>query len=98
MEKEITHTLKQIVKLLQEIQQQESNYLSFNQAKEFLQTSSSTLYKLTSAKEIKHYKPNGKLLFKKTDLEDWLNQYSVETLEKSREEMNEFLNRDNNNF
>jgi len=93
MEKEITHTLKQIVKLLQNIQQQESNYLSFNQAKEFLQMSSSSLYKLTSAKEIKHYKPNGKLLFKKADLEEWLNQYSVEIIEKDRNEMNEFLNR-----
>lgn len=34
--------------------------------------SSSTIYKLTSAREIPHYKRFGKLYFNKLELKDWL--------------------------
>lgn len=47
--------------------------LSLNEATEFLKTSKSFLYKLTSQKLIPHYIPSGKkIYFKKTDLENWL--------------------------
>lgn len=37
------------------------------------------LYNLTSTKQIPHYKMNGKLLFKKTELESWLTANKVLT-------------------
>jgi excisionase family DNA binding protein len=47
--------------------------LSFNETLEFMNVSKSFLYKLTSKREIKFYKPNnGKLYFKVTDLEEWM--------------------------
>lgn len=41
--------------------------LTFEQATKFLKISASTLYKLTHKKAIKHYKPNGKLIYFKVD-------------------------------
>lgn len=47
----------------------------------YLGISESLLYKLTSSKEIPHYKPRGKMLyFDKTELDAWLKQNNVPTL------------------
>ncbi|ANF49970.1 hypothetical protein A0O34_05255 [Chryseobacterium glaciei] len=47
--------------------------LTLDEAVNYLQISRSYLYKLTSSKEISHYKPSGKLIyFKKSDLDFWL--------------------------
>jgi len=46
----------------------ENEFLDFKEATAFLGISKSTLYKLTSSKEIKFYKPRGKLFFKKEHL------------------------------
>lgn len=45
-----------------------NEFLDFNKAIAFLGISKSTLYKLTSSKEIKFYKPRGKIFFRKDDL------------------------------
>ena len=46
--------------------------LNFNEACQYLELSQSHLYKLTSAGNIPHYKPNGKkLYFKRSELENW---------------------------
>lgn len=51
----------------------DKSILSFNETLEFMNVSKSFLYKLTSKREIKFYKPNnGKLYFKVTDLEEWM--------------------------
>ncbi|SFN42131.1 DNA binding domain-containing protein, excisionase family [Algoriella xinjiangensis] len=48
-------------------------FLSLNEALEYLKVSKATLYKLTSNREIKFYKPNGgKIYFKVEDLENWI--------------------------
>ena len=47
--------------------------LNLNEACQYLELSQSHLYKLTSAGNIPHYKPNGKkLYFKRSELESWL--------------------------
>ena len=49
--------------------------LTFPQALDYLGASKSFLYKLTSKRKIKHFKPNGKkIYFRKSDLDDWLLQ------------------------
>ena len=48
------------------------NIYSLNDASEYLGISKSTLYKLTSQREIPFHKPNGKLIyFQKSDLDNW---------------------------
>jgi excisionase family DNA binding protein len=47
--------------------------LNHAEASEYTGISSSTLYKLTSARSIPHYKPSGKLnYYKKEELDQWL--------------------------
>jgi len=55
------------------ILEQCSRPLTFKEAAEYLDISSSYLYKLTSTSKITHYKPNGKkIYFEKSDLKKWL--------------------------
>lgn len=52
-----------------------NNYISFKEAVDYLKVSKSTLYKLTSNREIEFYKPNGgKIYFKLEDLDNWINK------------------------
>jgi len=47
--------------------------LTFDEARQYLGISASTLYKKTSANTITHYSPNNKLIFfKRIDLNEWL--------------------------
>jgi excisionase family DNA binding protein len=46
----------------------ENTYIKIQEASEFLRTSTSTLYKLTMNSKIPHYKFGNKLLFKKEEL------------------------------
>lgn len=57
------------------------NMFTFMEACAYLGVSESLLYKLTSTKEIPHYKPRGKMVyFDKTELDAWLKQNNVPTL------------------
>lgn len=80
----IEKTLYQIAELLQKLKDNQREFLNFNQARDFLGVGTSTLYKLTSERKIKYYKPNGKLLFKKGDLEKWITQNPMRTLEEEK--------------
>ncbi|MBF6641666.1 helix-turn-helix domain-containing protein [Flavobacterium sp. J49] len=46
----------------------QSKFLTFKEATIYLGISKSTLYKLTASKQIRFYKPKGKLFFKEEDL------------------------------
>ena len=55
---------------------------TFKEACMYLGISESLLYKLTSTQEIPHYKPRGKLLyFAKEELDNWLLQNRVDTIQ-----------------
>jgi excisionase family DNA binding protein len=56
--------------------------LSVEEAAAYTGLTMSYLYKLTSTQEIPHYKPRGKMLyFDRSELEGWLKQRKVETLD-----------------
>lgn len=52
-------------------------FLNFKEAVAYLGISTSTLYKLTSTKQIRFYKPKGKIFFKKEDLTTYITQSEV---------------------
>ncbi|MCD8236367.1 MAG: helix-turn-helix domain-containing protein [Prevotellaceae bacterium] len=55
--------------------------LTFCEACLYMGVSESLLYKLTSAREVPHYKPRGKMLyFNKEELDQWLLQNNVPTI------------------
>lgn len=56
----------------------EKNILNFKEAVEYSGFKKSTLYKLTSAGRIPHYKPTGKLIFfKRTELDEFLTSFKI---------------------
>lgn len=55
--------------------------LTLDEATQYTGMKKSYLYKLTAAKAIPHYKPNGKnCFFRRTELEDWLTTNPVATV------------------
>lgn len=59
------------------------NVLTLEDAAILLNMSKSHLYKLTSAHEIPHYKPNGKLVyFDRAELEEWQKRGRISTTEE----------------
>ena len=66
--------------------------LSADEAAAFLGLKHSYLYKLTSDKKIKFFKPLGKLIyFRKEDLEDFLLQNPSEALPKEQQTANNWV-------
>ena len=55
----------------------EQEFLNFKEAIAYLGISASSLYKLTSSKQITFYKPKGKIFFKKEDLTTFITQSKV---------------------
>lgn len=92
-----------LIKLLKGIQSHlkeqdvlKKNILDIEEACRYLNLSDSTVYKLTSKNEIKHYKPNGKkIYFKKEDLDNWILSKSKKLdeveMEIARENVRELL-------
>lgn len=69
-ESTIQSKLNEIIKLLKG---QAEKPMSFREACKYLHITPSYLYKLTSLKSIKFYKPMGKLIyFKKSELDNWI--------------------------
>lgn len=59
------------------------NVLTMDEMVVFTGLSKSTLYKMTSNKKIKHYKPNNKLIyFKRDEVEEWLFSNPISTDEE----------------
>ena len=59
------------------------NVLTMDEMAIYTGLSKSTLYKMTSRKEIKHYKPNNKLIyFKRDEVEAWLFSNPINTDEE----------------
>lgn len=53
-----------------------SRWLSIESAAAYLEWPKQRLYKLTAAGEIPHYKHEGRLLFRRDELDRWLRQYA----------------------
>ena len=71
----ISERLNAIERKLDELAVANKEVLNLKEAARYLNMSCSHLYKLTSAKEIPHYKPRGKqVYFEKRELDKWLLQ------------------------
>jgi excisionase family DNA binding protein len=80
------------VNIEQLIQNQREKPFTFKEACNYLNLSSSYLYKLTSSNSITHYKPNGKkIYFTKADLDNWLLRRPVLNQEQIDERANQYI-------
>ena len=69
----ILEKLTEIANKLDEQNMLQKTVLNFNEACKFLDVSPSHLYKLTSARQVPHFCPQGKkLYFKREELSQWL--------------------------
>tara|TARA_B110000483_G_scaffold65855_1_gene82373 strand:+ start:602 stop:823 length:222 start_codon:yes stop_codon:yes gene_type:complete len=59
----------------------EKNILTVDEVINYTGFSQKQIYKLTSSRQIPHYKPSGrKLFFKKDELDEWITQGRVKTI------------------
>ena len=66
--------------------------LNLQEACQYLELSQSHLYKLTSAGNIPHYKPNGKkLYFKRSELDTWLLRNRCATQDEIEQQAADYL-------
>lgn len=72
VEKSVRSVLSEFI--LSDKKSDPATFLNAKQAAEFLQLSINTVYSKTSKKEIPHIKRGKKLVFKRADLEEWLNE------------------------
>ena len=66
--------------------------LTFDEASEYTGLSKSCLYKMTSKKQIPHYKPNGKMIFfDREELENYLLSVRVKPQSEIEEEASMYV-------
>lgn len=72
-------TLEELIGYMEKIEKVAyiaKDFLNISEAAEYLQISKSTVYKLTSSKELTIYKPNGKNIFiLRSDLNKWIKRF-----------------------
>ncbi|GAA4890451.1 hypothetical protein GCM10023311_13330 [Flaviramulus aquimarinus] len=91
-----TEKINEIILLLKNIKAQQKEIMSFKEACVYLDISDSLLYKMTSASTIRYSKPNGKLYFKRIDLDEWMLQNPNATvLDKENQVRNYLKGREN---
>ena len=73
---------KDVVKQEQADQQVKAEVMNADQAAEFLHIAKQTLYSMTSRRKIPFYKNGKKILFRRGDLEEWLNSGKREQFSK----------------
>ena len=68
----------------------EKNILTVDEVINYTGFSQKQIYKLTSTRQIPHYKPSGrKLFFKKDEIDEWITLGKVKTLKELGDENNQ---------
>jgi excisionase family DNA binding protein len=80
MIKQLFNKLENIEKILYTKKYKDIEFLDINEAANFLRLKKSTLYQLVFKRRIPYYKKTKILLFKKSDLIDWVEQKKVSSL------------------
>lgn len=95
----IQNELKEIKELLKKQTIQQKEILTIEEASGFLGLSVSRLYKMTSNKEIPHYKPGGKKIYlNRKELEQWILSSRVASSNDLEDELEDYLSRTNKNL
>lgn len=90
----IQSKLNEIIALLEKQNLFEQEFFTLEEAALFLGQSKSSLYKLTSKKEIPFYVPGGKIIyFRKRELEEWILNGKVASIEDLENEVDHYLSK-----
>jgi excisionase family DNA binding protein len=69
----------------------ELEILTFDETLIYLGVSSSFLYKKTSARQIPHFKPEGRIYFKRQQLDEWIFMNRVKTIYDIEKDANHYV-------
>ena len=95
----IQKELQEIKELLKKQTIQQKEILTIAEASEFLELSASRLYKMTSNKEIPHYKPGGKKIYlNRNEIEGWILNSRVASVYEFDEKLDSYLSRTDKNL
>lgn len=95
----IQKQINELKELLLENRIQQKEFLTIDELAVYLQLSKSSIYKLTSKKEIPFYIPGGKkLYFKKSEVDNWITQSRVGIDSDIQNDIELYLNRTNKNL
>ena len=90
----IQNQLKEIIDLLKEQSLLKKEFFTLEEAAQYLGQSKSSLYKLTSKKEITFYVPGGKIIyFRKDELDAWITDSMVETVDELETKTDDYLSK-----
>jgi len=88
----IQQQLKEITALLKKQNLLEKEFFTLEEAALYLGQSKSSIYKLTSKKEIPFYVPGGKMIyFRKPELDAWIIDSKVETVDELESSIDHYL-------
>jgi excisionase family DNA binding protein len=77
MIQQFSNQLARIEKLLTSIKQNDTEFMDIEEASKFLKLKKSTLYQMVFKREIPFYKRTKKLLFKKSELVEWVDRNKI---------------------
>ena len=84
--------LDKIEKLLVSINQKDAEYMDIDEASKFLKLKKSTIYQFVFRRQIPFYKNTKKLLFKKSDLIEWVEKDRIFTIDELEQTLNQKIN------
>jgi excisionase family DNA binding protein len=91
---DISKRLEEIEMLLKNQNILLKEFLTLDEAAEYLSLSKSAVYKMTSKKEIPFYNPGGKkIYFKRVELDSWILNGKVESASQIEIEIETYLSR-----
>jgi len=92
----IQNEVKQIKQFIKEQSILRKEILTLEEVTWYLGLSKSSIYKLTSRREIPFYSPGGKkLYFRKSEIENWVYKSKVTPIDEVENEVENFLSRNN---
>lgn len=95
---QILDKLTEIANKLDEQNMLQKAVLNFNEACKYIDVSPSHLYKLTSAKHIPHFCPQGKkLYFRREELDNWLQRNRQSTVQEMEDNASDLIVRPKKN-
>lgn len=90
----ILEKLERLEAIIQKHYVLSKDFLTLEEAAEYMQLSKSALYKLTSSKKIPYYVPGGKIIyFRRIELDEWLIFNRIASTEEITNEVDRYLNR-----
>ncbi len=80
IDESLTRAMNKYINTINLEQPPDAGYMNLQTASEYLGISKSSMYQLIHKRSIPHYKPGKRILFSRTELNEWIKQGHVKTI------------------